>query len=77
MAKLIGMLLIVTSLLSLMAGTFIGLEYGSASQVTGNVISNVLTQPSVSLNFFDYLGGISLSYSIISFIVGIVFLFMV
>ena len=75
MVKLIGMLLIVSSLLSLAAGTFIDLRYGSSTQITGNVVSNILTQPQISLSFYDYLEGIVFSYSIISFIVGIVFLF--
>ena len=77
MVKLIGLLLIASSLLSLVAGTFIDLKYGSATKVTGNVISNIITQPTVSINFFDYLEGIAFSYSIISLIMGIVFLFKV
>lgn len=75
MVKLIGVLLIVTSLLSLAAGTFIDLKYNNSAKVTGNVVSDIITQAPVSLNFFDYLEGISLSYSIISFMIGIVFLF--
>ena len=77
MVKLIGVLLIVTSLLSLIAGTFIDSKYRSDTKVTGNVISDILTQAPVSLNFFDYLEGISFSYSIMSFIVGVIFLFRV
>ena len=75
MVKLIGMLLIVSSLLSLIAGTFIDLGYGSSTQVTGNVVSDILTQTQISLSFYDYLEGIAFSYSIISFIIGFVFLF--
>ena len=77
MVKLIGLLLIVSSLLSLTAGTFIDLKYGSTTKVTGNVISNIFTQPHVSVNFFDYLEGIVFSYSIVSLIIGVVFLFRV
>jgi len=77
MVKLIGMLLIVSSLLSLVAGTFIDLEYGSSTKVTGNVVSNILTQPQISLGFYDYLEGIVFSYSIVSLIIGTVFLFRV
>ena len=77
MVKLIGVLLIVSSLLSLIAGAFIDLKYGSATKVTGNAISNIFTQPHVSVNFFDYLEGIIFSYSIVSFMMGVVFLFRV
>ena len=77
MVKLIGALLIITSLLSLFAGAFIDLKDGSSTQVTGNVVVNILTQTSVSLGFFDYLEAITFSYSIISFIMGIMFLFRV
>ena len=75
MVKLLGVLLIVSSLLSLVAGTFIDLKYGSTTKITGNVISNIMTQPSVPVNFFDYVEGIAFSYSIISLIIGFVFLF--
>ena len=77
MVKLIGVLLIASSLLSLVLGTFIDLEYGSHSQITGNVISNVWAQPKVPMNFFDYFEGAAFSYSIASFVMGIVFLFRV
>lgn len=75
MAKLLGVLLIVSSLLSLVAGAFIDLKHGSATKITGNVISNIITQPSIPVNFFDYLAGIAFSYSIISLIIGLIFLF--
>lgn len=77
MVKLIGMTLIASSLLSLIAGTFIDSMYGSPAQITGNAILNIINQPKVELGFFDYLGAIALSYSIISFIIGVVFLFRV
>lgn len=75
MVKLIGVLLIVSSLVSLIAGAFIDLNYGSTTQITGNVITDILTQKPIPTNFFDYLAGIVLSYSIASFLIGIVFLF--
>ena len=74
MVKLIGMLLIATSILSLFASIFIDMKYGSNAQVTGSVISNIIQQPDVNLGFFDYLQGIMLSYSVVSMIIGIVFL---
>ncbi|MBI2558642.1 hypothetical protein HYW20_04935 [Candidatus Woesearchaeota archaeon] len=74
MVKLIGMLLIASGLLSLTAATWIDLEYGSGSQITGNVISNILSQPKVSIGFFDYAEAIAFSYSIVSFIMGVMFL---
>lgn len=77
MVKLIGALLIISSLLSLILGTFINLEHGSKTQITGNAVSNILTQPKIELNFLDYAEGVIFSYSIISFIMGIIFLFRV
>lgn len=77
MVKIIGMLLIVSSLLSLIAGAYIDAKYGSSPQITGNAMLNILNQPKIGLGFFDYFEGIALSYSIISLIMGIVFLFRV
>ena len=77
MVKMIGLLLIVSSLLSLVAGTFIDLKYGSTTKVTGNAISNIFAQPHVQANFFDYLEGIIFSYSVVSSMMGFVFLFRV
>ena len=74
MVKLIGMLLIATSLLSLIVGAFIDFRYGSPAQVTGNVMLDIITQPKVNLGFFDYLEAIAFSYSIISLIMGVMFL---
>ena len=76
MVKLIGLLLIVSSLLSLIAGAYIDARYGSSQQITGNAVSNILTQPKIELGFADYFEGIAISYAIISLIMGIVFLFM-
>jgi len=77
MVKLIGALLILSSLLSLTAGAFIGWKYGSATQISGNAILNIVEQPHVALNFFDYFEAIAFSYSIVSFMMGFVFLFRV
>ena len=77
MVKLIGLLLIASSILALLAGAYIDSNYTSASQVTGNAIANILIQPAVSMNIYDYLAGLVFSYSIVSFIAGILFLFRV
>lgn len=77
MVKVIGVLLIVSSLLSLAAGVIIDWKYGSAAQVTGNVVMNILTQPEVNIGFFDYFEAIAFSYSIVSLMMGLVFLFRV
>lgn len=74
MVKLIGALLIVTGLLSLAAGSFVDWKYGNNFEITGNVISNIIEQPQVPLNFFDYFEAFAFSYSIFSFIMGIIFL---
>ena len=77
MVKLIGLLLILSSLLSLAAGAFIDWKYGSTTQITGNIVSNIINQPHVALNFFDYFEAIAFSYSIVSFMMGFIFLFRV
>src|SRR3989344_5881813 len=77
MVKLIGVLLIVSSLLSIISWTYVDARYGNSPQIAGNVVSTILTQPKIELGFADYFEGIALSYSIISLIMGIVFLFRV
>ena len=78
MVKLIGILLIATGLLSLIVGTLINSEYSSGkAQVTGNAVSNILAQPKVEFGFYGYIEGALFSYSIISFIMGAIFLFRV
>ena len=77
MVKLIGMLLILSSLLSLAAGAFIEWEYGSTTQITGNAVSNIINQPHIELKFADYFEAIAFSYSIVSFMMGFIFLFRV
>lgn len=77
MVKLIGALLIMSSLLSLLAGSLIDLKYGSTAQITGSAISTILAQQPASMGFFDYAEAMAFSYSIASFIMGLIFLFMV
>lgn len=77
MVKLIGVLLIVSSLLSLIAGAFIDLKYDTSEPITGNVVLNILTQPEVDIGLFDYLVAAAFAYSILSLIMGVMFLFRV
>ena len=77
MVKIIGMILLLSSLLSLVAGIFIDLNYAKSTEVAGNVILDIIRQPSVEMGFFDYAEAIAFSYSIISMIVGFVFVFRV
>lgn len=77
MVKLIGMILIASSLLSLFAAVFIDFRHGSAPIITGNAISNILTQAPIPMNAFDYAEGAAFSYSIASFLTGVIFLFRV
>ncbi len=73
MVKIIGMLLIMSSLFAILGGAFIDARYVSANQVTGNLISNIVAQPAVSAGPAYYLEALAFSYSIISMIVGLVF----
>lgn len=74
MVKIIGVILVLSSLLSLVAGSYIDLNYGRSTIITGNTISNILTQPLIQLSAFDYIAGAAYSLSIISLIMGIMFL---
>lgn len=74
MTKLIGVILIISSIISLMAGAYIDVNYGSHSQVTGNAVLNILTQPAIPMWGYDYLAGIAIAYSIASFLMGVMFL---
>ena len=74
MVKMIGVLLILSSIVALALGAFIDWNYASDG-ITGNAISNIISQPEVSLGFFDYVEAFALSYSIASFIMGVIFLF--
>lgn len=77
MVKLIGMILIASSLLLMIATTFIDLNYRNNEHITGDVVSTILEQPDVPVGFFDYAEGIVYSFSIISLMMGVVFLFRV
>lgn len=83
MVKLIGALLIMSSLLSLIAGSLIDLEYSSTAQITGNAVSTTAatqittTQTQAPMGFFDYAEAAAFSYSIASLIMGLMFLFRV
>ena len=77
MTKSIGMLLIISGILSLFGSAFIDINYGSHTQITGNVVENIITQPAIPMWGFDYLSGVMLSYSIVSMIMGVMFLFRV
>lgn len=69
--------MIASSVLSLIAGAAMGLKLGSANQLSGNVVTNIITQPKVDMGLFDYVEAIVLSYSIISMVMGVIFLFRV
>ena len=77
MVKMIGMLLIMSSLLLLIATAIIDLNHRNNAQITGNVISTILIQPPATMGFLDYAEAIAFSSSIISLIMGIIFLFRV
>lgn len=74
MVKLIGVLLIISSMVAMAAGAFIEQANGSNAKITGNVIFNLVTQPEINLGLLDYVEAIAFSYSFFSFIMGIVFL---
>ena len=73
MVKAIGMLLILSSLFAMFAGIFIDTNYVLAPQITGNLISNIVAQPIVNIGPAYYLEALVFSYSIISMIMGLVF----
>ena len=73
MVKIIGMLLIMSSLIAMFTGAFIDAKYVSATRITGNLISNIVTQRAVNVGNAYYLEALAFSYSIISMIMGLVF----
>ena len=75
MVKLIGFILVLSSLISMVAVAVINIKYSSPAPIAGNVISNIASQPEIDLSFVDYVEALVLSYSIISLTMGIVFLF--
>lgn len=74
MVKLLGMLLIASSLLAFFAGAFIDAEYASTAPTTGNLVINIVTQPVIATGTAYYAEAITFSYSIISMIMGLVFM---
>ena len=74
MTKMLGIVLVISSVLALALGTLMGNSYANDSQITGNLITNIIEQPSVSMGFFGYMQAISFAYSIMSLIMGLVFL---
>jgi len=74
MTKMLGIVLVISSILALAFGTLMGNSYANDSQITGNLITNIIEQPSVSMGFFGYAQAISFAYSIMSLIMGLVFL---
>lgn len=76
MVKLIGIVLIVTSIMSLMAGAFIDYRHEVSAGITGSAISNT-EQLKASSSMIKYLEATFLSYSILSLIMGLMFLFRV
>jgi len=72
MVRIIGVLLIISSVLVLLAGSIIGAH--DSQQVTGSVIISIIEQPQINMDFLDYVEAIALSYSIVSFLMGLMFL---
>ncbi|HLG24502.1 MAG TPA: hypothetical protein VI564_06250 [Candidatus Nanoarchaeia archaeon] len=75
MVKILGALFIISSIAALIFGAYIDIHYGAGSQVTGNLIKEIVTQPSVSVNFFEYVEAGAFAYCVLSFIVGAVLLY--
>ena len=72
MTKLIGILLIISSIISLFSGVLVDVNYWNAAEITGRVAaSHEGSGPT------DYIQGALLSYAIMSFIMGMIFLFRV
>lgn len=77
MIKSLGIVLVLSSIISLIAAGMMDSRNVSDAQITGNVISDIIMQPSVKMSAFNYLEGAAFSYSIVSLIMGVVFLFRV
>ncbi len=69
-----GIVLIASSLLSLIAGAMIDLKYGNQNSITGNILSKEPPRQT-GISFEKYAEGLFFSYSILSLIMGFVFLF--
>ena len=74
MTKLLGITLILSSVIALFAGAIVGQVGDEKPQITGNLLSNIIEQPRVSMGFFDYLQAIVFSYSLLSLIMGLIFI---
>ena len=70
MTKYIGVLLIISGIITLFTGAFIEFNYGATAEITGRAVADAGTTGA-----FGYLEAIILSYSIISMSMGLVFLF--
>ena len=76
MVKLIGLFLIAASIVSLIAGAFMDYKYSGSLDITGNAISNP-ENIKTNTNSFQYIEAVVLSFSILSLIMGLMFLFRV
>ena len=76
MVKLIGLFLIAASLVSFMASAFMDHRYSGSLDITGNSISNP-ENLNANNSSFQYIEAIVLSFSILSLIMGLMFLFRV
>lgn len=72
MTKSIGALLIISGIIALFTGAFIDFNYGATAEITGRAVADA----GVS-GVFDYLEATLLSYSIISLLMGLIFMFRV
>ena len=76
MVKLIGLFLIAASIVSLMAGAFMDYKFSGSSDITGNAVSNT-ENVKTNTTSFEYIEATVLSFSILSLIMGLMFLFRV
>ena len=69
MTKSIGILLVMSGIIALFAGAFVDFNYGAAAEITGRAVAD-----NEAVGAFGYLEAIILSYSIISLLMGLIFL---
>lgn len=69
MAKAIGILLVISGVVALLAGAFIDVNYGARAEITGRV-----TAEQANSSVVYYFEAAIFSYSIVSLIMGAVFL---
>ncbi|MBI2655831.1 hypothetical protein HYX06_05425 [Candidatus Woesearchaeota archaeon] len=72
MTKYIGILLVISGIIALFTGAFIDFNYGAAAEITGRAVYD--GEPAGA---FGYLEAAIISYSIISLLMGLIFLFRV